>query len=114
MVPGCLCAGHPVREWGENGRWREAQWSLPPHPAVLSFPSSLTHFALLLSPQSSSSSSLPSLNGGSSLVISLKPIISSPPTSIPGQPLNNNTQPLDQSPKRAGSLIDAYQRIHCC
>lgn len=45
---------------------------------------------------------------------SLKPIISSPPTSIPSQPLNNNTQPLDQSPERASILIDAYQRIHCC
>lgn len=43
---------------------------------------------------------------------SLKPIISSPPTSIPSLPLNNNTQPLDQSSKRADSLIDAYQRIH--
>lgn len=29
----------------------------------------------------------------------------------PGQ--HNNTQGLDQSPKTAGSLIDAYQRIHC-
>lgn len=45
---------------------------------------------------------------------SLKPIISSPPTSILSQPLNNSTQPLDQSPERASSLIDAYQRIHCC
>lgn len=75
MVPGCLCAGHPAGDWGGNGWWGT---SLPLHPAcsILFFLSiffcvlqSSLSFALLLSPPSSSPSSLLSLNGGSSHVI---------------------------------------------
>lgn len=92
-----------------------AQSTLPLHPArsILSFHSPLTHSPCcsLLHPLSFLSSIS---QRGFISCDSLKPIISSPPTSIPSEPLDNNTQPLDQSPKRAGSLIDAYQRIHCC
>lgn len=60
---------------GECGRWRRAQSSLPPQSRPLHlFLSLLSHsFAPLLSPPSSSPFSLPSLNGGSSLVIRWSP-----------------------------------------
>ncbi len=68
MVPGCLCAGHPVREYGAVEEAGRAQFSLLPHPAcsILSFLSSLTHLpsCSLLHPLL-----LPSLNRGSFLVI---------------------------------------------
>lgn len=68
MVPGCLCAGHPAGDWEEAGRQgpdEPPSSSSPLHPSfsLLSYSFAL----LLLSPPSSSS--LPSLNGGSSLVI---------------------------------------------
>lgn len=91
---------------GECGRWRRAQSGFLIQPAS-SFPFSPLS---LICPAALSSIS----QQGFISCDSLRPIICPPPTSIPSQPLNNNTQPLDQSPKRAGSLIDAYQRIHCC
>lgn len=51
---------------------------------------------------------------GSILAISPKPVIRPPPIPLLSRSVNNRAQALDQSPERAGSLIDAYQRIHCC
>lgn len=51
---------------------------------------------------------------GSILAISPKPVIRPPPIPLLSRSVNSPTQALDQSPERAGSLIDAYQRIHCC
>lgn len=52
----------------------------------------------------------PSLHGGSSP----EPIIRPPPILLPGWSVNQRTHALHQSPERAGSLIDAYQRSPCC
>lgn len=99
---------------GECGWWRRAQSGLltspassfPFSPLSLICPAALS-FILFPFPSSISQQGFISCD-------SPKPIISPPPTSIPSQPLNNNAQPLDQSPKRPGSFIDAYQGIHCC
>lgn len=83
------CAGHLLEDQGNIG-------ALLIQP-TLSFPPLSYSWRAAASP----SFSLPSLCAGSFLPLS----------PIPGQ--HNNTQGLDQSPKTAGSLIDAYQRIHC-
>lgn len=82
MVPGCLCAGHPAGDWGNMGTGGGGQDPDEPRssfsPLHLSLSLISYSFALLLSPPSSSS--LPSLNGGSSLVIHWSPL------SVPRQP----------------------------
>lgn len=115
IVPGCLCAGHPAGNWGNMGGGLGKQGPVEPHSSsnpLHPFLSLLSYsFALLLSlPILFSFLSSISQQG----IIScdpLKPIISQP---LSNQPLNSNRQPFDQSPRRTGSLIDAYQRIHCC
>lgn len=100
----------------EIGRWRRRQGRAKPpsstSPLQSSRPVLSPSFAPPLSPPFSSPSCLPSLSGGSLLVIHWSPLSVPRQPPSPGQALNNNTQPLDQSSKRADSLIDAYQRIH--
>lgn len=111
MVPGCLRVGHPAGDGEKKGKRAELPSSLSlchpfsflaPSFAPAAASSILLSFASCISQRGFISSD------------SRKPIISSPPTSISSQPLSNNTQLLDQSPERVGSMIDAYQRIHCC
>lgn len=95
---------HPAGGLGERGPPDE-----PLHPARSVLPFLSPHsFALLLSPSSAPPPLLSSISQQEFMSCdSLKPIISSPPTSIPSQPLGNNTQPLDQSPERpaAGLML---------
>lgn len=96
---------------GENGRWRRragpSRASLLIRPASF-FPSSSLSLVCPAALSSILFSFLSSISQRGFITCdSLKPIISSPPTSILNQPLNNNTQPLDQSSKRVCSLIDA-------
>lgn len=75
MVPGCMCAGHPVQDWGNVGGGGGPSQASSSSLLHL-FLSPLSHsFALLLSP--------PSLNRGSSLAIRWGPLsVPHPPPSL--------------------------------
>lgn len=79
MVPGCLRVGHPAGDWGKIfGGGGQVELPFSSFPFLLS-----AAFSLLLSPFIPISSPSSISHRGFISCDSLKPIISSPPTSIP-------------------------------